>query len=474
MKTRNLVALAWLTLASPAVASQGSGCLPTTGTVSGLSMTQYINQALAALISGNSGASAPSTDCSAAPVKGQFWVNTSITPNLLQQYDGNSWIVLGAIDSTNHLWSPPVGGGVASVTAAPMTDICAAPAAVQNITGTTTITSFGTGCVVGLRKTLLFNSATPLTYNAASLILPGQASYTATPGDVADAVYLGAGNWRIISITKIDGSAVTNPATPVGTVLYGHWGTIPAKTVYGAGYALPRASYPEYFAAVTRVQTGSLTAGNNTITGVANTAGLGAGMPLEGNGVQSGTTIVSVTSSTIVMSATATANGSQSVRTFITGYGSGGDSTTVGVIDCRGRGMAGRPDMGGGDTGRLAAANFGTSALRLNATGGADSRPVATGNLPAQSYSLAGTPATIVVDSTRSDLGLYPSGQSALLQKGEGTIAYYVGNPPSFVGGLQSTGNYTPGGTIGPLGSGVALPTVQPTAIAECVVAVLP
>src|ERR1700681_1041016 len=92
----------------------------------------------------------------------------------------------------------------------------------------------------------------------------------------------------------------------------------------------------------TRAQTGTLTAGNNTITSVGNTAGLGAGMPLEGTGIPSGATIASVTSSTIVMSTTATADGAQTVTAFITGYGSGGDSTTVGVKDCRGRVMAGR------------------------------------------------------------------------------------------------------------------------------------
>ena len=49
MKKRHLIALAWLALASPAIATQGTGCMPTTGTVSGLTMAQDINAAIAAL-----------------------------------------------------------------------------------------------------------------------------------------------------------------------------------------------------------------------------------------------------------------------------------------------------------------------------------------------------------------------------------------------------------------------------------------
>lgn len=189
--------------------------------------------------------------------------------------------MLGALDATNHLWSPPVGGSIASVAAA------------------------------------------PLTYNATSLIIPGALSYTTSSVDIADVLYLGNENWQIISITKADGSAVTNPAIPLGSVLYGDYSDPPAKTVYGAGQALARASYPAYFAAVTPTQAGTLTAGNNTIVSVGNTAGLGSGMPIDGTGIQSGTVISSVTGSSVTMSKTATANGSQSISVVIPGTAAG-------------------------------------------------------------------------------------------------------------------------------------------------------
>jgi hypothetical protein len=476
--TNRLISLALagalsLGLMTAAPASQGSGCMPTTGTVSGLTFAQSVNAALAALTSLFSGASAPATDCSAAAVKGQPWVDTSVTPNVVRQYDGTAWVALGALDGTNHLWMPPVGGGSASITAGTTTDICAAPAAVQYISGVTPITGFGTNCVVGQRKTLIFNSATPITHNATSLIVPGLTNYTASVGDMADLIYLGSGNWRIKEISRIDGSSVVNPSVPVGTIIYGIWGTIPPKTVYGAAYALPRATYPAYLAAVTRSQSGTLTSGNNTITSVASTAGLGQGMPLEGVGIQAGTTIASVTGTTIVMSAVATANGSQTVTTFLTGYGTGGDSTTVGVFDCRGRAMAGRPDMGGGDTGRLAAGYFGTSALKLGAAGGLDHSPIDQTNLPAVTYNLTGTLGTAT--SNGASWVQNPNGVAIGMTANQQPPAPAIGygfSAASFQGAITST--FTPAGTIGPLGSGVALPNVQPTAIAECVVVVQP
>lgn len=457
-----------LALNSVALAAQGSGCMPTTGTVSGLSFAQLVNQAFAAIISSNSGASPPTTDCTAAPVKGQIWLDTSVTPNVEKRYDGNSWVTVGAIDSTNHLWAPPVGGGSASITANATTDICAAPSALQTISGTTTITSFGSGCALGVTKKLVFNGATPITYNATSMILPGQRSFVASPGDVADALYLGSGNWRV-AIDKIDGSSVTNPAIPLGTMIYGSYGTIPPKTVYGAGQAISRATYSDYFAAVTRVQTGTLTSGNNTITSVGNTDGLGAGMPLEGTGIQAGTTISSVTSSTIVMSKTATANGSQSIRAFVTGYGSGGDSTTVGVPDCLGRTLAGR-DLAG----RILPSLFGGVGNVINNSGGSSG-----GNLPRSA--LPNVLITVNSSGTAnfvSEFGDILRGQVVQSNFGfaegsfRGTMLTANSVASNFIGGSGTasvSGNFSLNGNVGQTG----VSTFQPTLIAECVVVVL-
>lgn len=455
-----------------AKAAQGTGCLPTTGTVSGLTFAQGVNAAIAALISSNSGASAPATDCTAAAVKGQVWLDTSSTPNLLKQYDGASWVVLGALDSANHLWAPPIGGGTAALTAASTTDLWSTPATSISISGTTTITAFANASAVpGSVKVVTAGAAFAITHNATSLELPSGASLTAAVGDRFLVIAKTATNVAVFAYTRADGSSIVNPSVPMGTVLYGDYGTIPPKTVYGAGQALSRASYPGYLAAVTRAQSGTLTSGSATITSVANTAGLGAGMPVEGTGVQSGTTIVSVTSSTIVMSQTATTNGVQTVTAFITGYGTGGDSTTVGVKDCRGRALAGRDDMLGTAANRLTSSYFGSSAARIGATGGSESQTLTTAQIPAHTH-----PNTVSETPHKHEMKtsgpVVPSGPPVYavvnnVNPSPGTGASSLGYTENATAGVSITNMPNTGG-------GGAHPIVPPTVIAECVVVVLP
>lgn len=63
------------------------------------------------------------------------------------------------------------------------------------ITGTTTITSFGT--TANIVRRLRFAGALTLTHNATSLILPGGANITTGAGDVAQVESDGSGNWRL-------------------------------------------------------------------------------------------------------------------------------------------------------------------------------------------------------------------------------------------------------------------------------------
>lgn len=136
----------------PGQAAQGSACMPTTGTVSGLSFAQAVNSGLAAVLSSNSGAAAPANDCTGTPVKGQYWLDTSAAPNVLKLYDGTNWLAVGAVDLTNHVWVPPVGGGAATVASAATVDLGASAASAVTISGTTTITSFGSSAVRGRRS----------------------------------------------------------------------------------------------------------------------------------------------------------------------------------------------------------------------------------------------------------------------------------------------------------------------------------
>jgi microcystin-dependent protein len=385
-------------------------------------------------------------------------------------------VLLGAVDATNHLWAPPVGGGAATIaSAAGVTDIWANSASSITISGTNTITALANSSATpGTVKVVTASGAFTLTHNATSLELPSGANITVAAGDRFLAVAKSSTNVAVFAYTKADGSAITNPSVPIGTTLYGEWATIPVKTVYKVGQALARATYPDYFNAMSRVQTGTLTSGNNTITALSNNGGLGAGMPIEGIGIQAGTTVVSVTSSTIVMSNTATANGSQTIRVITTGYGSGGDSTTVGVTDCRGRVMAGRDDQLIGAANRLTPTYFGRSASVIANADGDEKQTLLATQIPAHSHpntltdpghGHAGTIANNIGGITSHiQANVTGSGISLLTTATGSGVLFTI---PSAVTSMSINNANNTGG-------GLPHPIVQPTSIAECVVVVLP
>jgi hypothetical protein len=72
------------------------------------------------------------------------------------------------------------------------------------ISGTTTITSFGT-VSAGIWKVVRFSGALLLTHNGTSLILPGAANITTVAGDVACFLSEGSGNWRCVWFQPTDG-----------------------------------------------------------------------------------------------------------------------------------------------------------------------------------------------------------------------------------------------------------------------------
>lgn len=80
-----------------------------------------------------------------------------------------------------------------------------------SVTGAVAITSIAAKAA-GSRLLLRFASTPTLTYNAASLILPGGVSIVAAADDVAEFVSEGAGNWRCIDYQKNSGLPVVAPA----------------------------------------------------------------------------------------------------------------------------------------------------------------------------------------------------------------------------------------------------------------------
>jgi hypothetical protein len=118
------------------------------------------------------------------------------------------------------LWAASVDVASASTTA-----IGATNSEVLRITGTTTITSFGT-IAAGVRKTCRFQGILTLTHNATSLILPGGANITTAADDRFEALSLGSGNWIVLWYQRADGTPVSTAASgKLVTRAYGEYTT---------------------------------------------------------------------------------------------------------------------------------------------------------------------------------------------------------------------------------------------------------
>lgn len=97
------------------------------------------------------------------------------------------------------------------VASAATTDLGATNAANLRITGTTTITAFGTAAS-GTRRQLRFAGVLTLTHNATSLILPGAANIVTAANDTALAISLGSGNWVVVDYQRASGNFVRGTA----------------------------------------------------------------------------------------------------------------------------------------------------------------------------------------------------------------------------------------------------------------------
>lgn len=123
--------------------------------------------------------------------------STAISTNL----DDN----LRQIQATVRTYLATKGSDLASATTA---DLSTVAGLIVDITGTTTITGFGT-LSAGMWKIVQFNAALTLTHNATSLILPGGANITTAAGDCLLAYSKGSGNWVVPFYSKASGSPLS-------------------------------------------------------------------------------------------------------------------------------------------------------------------------------------------------------------------------------------------------------------------------
>jgi hypothetical protein len=87
----------------------------------------------------------------------------------------------------------------ATLASAATTNLGSAVSHVISVTGTTNITSFGSGATTAAPIYIVtFAGALTLTYNVTSLIIPGAANITTAANDIALLKYLGSGNWQVM------------------------------------------------------------------------------------------------------------------------------------------------------------------------------------------------------------------------------------------------------------------------------------
>lgn len=446
-------------------ADQSERVPPVGGIYTGPQWAQKVGDAVRSISTGNKGASSPA-NVGGSAVDGLEWIDDSSTPWIKKRYVNGGWAVEGALDPSDSSYVGVVGGGVASIASASTTDLGSVPQANVSITGTTTINSFGSSAAIGVIKIVRFAGALTLAYSS-GLTVPGGYSISTAANDRAIVTHLGSGNWEVTHYTRASGIPVDVSA--VGRISMGVMSEVDAQSAQAYGQAMSRASIPAYVAKATRAQNGTRTSGNATITSVANTTGFGVGMPVEATGVNAGCTIASFvanTSITLNSSSCVTSSGTSTVTVFLTGYGAGGDATTIGAPDCRGRALVGIPEL----SGVLSSTYYGTEPNAFNAKGGAASQSLGTSNLPpltpAGSVSLAMSGGGAATKLFRSLPGVVVT--ASYLTGGGGT----VDGLQAGTGSLETLTAGFAGSAMG--GTSAAFSRQMPSLITECSVRIIP
>ena len=132
----------------------------------------------------------------------------------------------------------------ADIASASTADLGAVEGLFHDITGTTSITGFGT-VRAGIWKIVKFEGALTLTHNATSLILPGGTSILTVAGDVGIFISEGSGNWRCVSWLPVG-----RGMSPAGMVVPYAGTSAPSGWLLCFGQAVSRTTYAGLFAVI--------------------------------------------------------------------------------------------------------------------------------------------------------------------------------------------------------------------------------
>lgn len=114
MKLARLLGAFWAVLlaATPVRATeQASYVTPVTGPMNMATFAAGLNSGLRAIASCSWGSSAPVNGPGAAALPYQCWADTTSNPVLFKRWDGASWVIAGALNTSTHVWTSYSGGG---------------------------------------------------------------------------------------------------------------------------------------------------------------------------------------------------------------------------------------------------------------------------------------------------------------------------------------------------------------------------
>lgn len=158
--------------------------------------------------------------------------NNSITGLATSASSDTTAVARGYLKALTVAVNMAKGTDIASATT---TTIGASTGNYFNITGTTTITSFGTG-QAGTIRVLQFTGALTITHNASTLILPAATNITTAAGDMAIFIAEGSSSWRCVAYQRANGKALveTVSSTPVTSLANATNGGMTVSAATGA------------------------------------------------------------------------------------------------------------------------------------------------------------------------------------------------------------------------------------------------
>lgn len=135
-----------------------------------------------------------------------------------QRADGTALVASAAVDSTKlpldgsgQMTGPLKLKAQVTLTADATVDLGAATANSVYLSGSATVTSFGTSAAAGTRYLVQFAAGIVLTASS-TMVLPGSANITTQSGDIAEFEYAGSGAWRCQYYTRKDGTSLVGAA----------------------------------------------------------------------------------------------------------------------------------------------------------------------------------------------------------------------------------------------------------------------